>query len=55
MTENTQNYQYIQDAELVENEIPAWKMLEKIVHQWVVTRKHEESLQEYQKRKELYA
>lgn len=51
----TQNEQFIVDASLIDDEVPAWKRLETVIHLWVRTRQHEEQMESYAKMKEYYA
>jgi hypothetical protein len=51
----TQNEQTIVDANLIDDEIPAWKRLENAISLWVRTRQHEEQMKSYAKMKEYYA
>lgn len=38
----SENYQFFVESDFVNDDTPAWKMLENVVRQWVVMRKHEE-------------
>jgi hypothetical protein len=49
-----QQQQDIVRADLVCNEIPAWKRLDNAIRSWVIQRQFEEQLENYSKLQEQY-
>ena len=54
MSDNQRGHYIWLDANVEEDEIPAWKSLDNVIRKWAVLSQHEDDLAKYTKIQEMY-